>query len=59
MKKTPLKLQRSVHNLGELILLVNRCSRNKIETLATVADLIESGRVRFTSHGQNVRGRVC
>jgi len=59
MKKTPLKIQRAVHNLGELIQVVQSCSRNKGEALAAVADLIESGRVRFTSHGQNVRGRVC
>lgn len=59
MKKTPLKIQRAVHNLGELIQVVQSCSRNKSEALATVADLIGSGRVRFTSHGQNVRGRVC
>ena len=59
MKKTPLKIQRAVHNLGELIQLVNSCSRNKNEALATVADLIETGRIRFPSHGQNVRGHVC
>lgn len=59
MKKTPLKIQRTVHNLGELIQLVNSCSRNKNEALATVADLLATGRVRFTSQGQNVRGRVC
>jgi len=58
MKKTPLKIQRTVHNLGELIELVNSCSRSKSETIAAVADLIGTGRVRFPSHGQNVRGRV-
>ena len=57
MKKLP--TQRTAHNLGELIQIVSSCSRNKTEALATVADLIETGRVRFPSRGQNVRGRVC
>ena len=55
MKKTPLKIQRAVHNLGELIQLVNSCSRNKNEALATVADrprllgvFMNYGNIRFS-----------
>ena len=59
MKKTPRKIQRAVHNLGELIQLVSSCTRSKGETVATVADLIETGRVRFESEGQKVRAHVC
>lgn len=59
MKKTPQKIKRTVHNLGDLIQLVSSCSRSKSETIAAVADLIETGRVQFQSHGQKVRGHIC
>ena len=59
MKKMPRKIQRAVHNLGELIQLVSSCSRTKSETVATVADLIETGRVRFQSEGHKVRAHIC
>ena len=59
MKKIPHKIQRAVHNLGELIEAVSSCSRNPRETMITVADLIETGRVRFQSHGQKVRAHIC
>ncbi len=59
MKKTPRKAQRANMNLGELIMAVSSVSHNKRETVAAVADLIESGRVRFRSHGRTLRARVA
>lgn len=59
MKKTPRKAERAPLNLGELILLVGNCSRNQRETVAAVADLLESGRVRFQSNGRKLRAHVC
>ncbi len=59
MKKIPRKIQRTVHNLGELIQLVSSCTRSKGETVAAVADLIETGRVRFQSEGHKVRAHIC
>ncbi|HWL52032.1 MAG TPA: hypothetical protein VNQ90_06335 [Chthoniobacteraceae bacterium] len=58
MKKTPRKNQRVNMNLGDLILAVSSVSHNKRETVAAVTDLIESGRVRFQSHGRTLRARV-
>jgi len=59
MKKTPHKIHRAVNNLGELIELVSRCSRSQRETIVAVADLIETGRVRFQSQGRKVRAHIC
>ena len=59
MKKTPRKAERSRLNLGELILLVGSCTRSQRETVAAVADLLETGRVRIQSNGRKVRARVC
>jgi hypothetical protein len=58
MKKIPTKIHPAVHNLGELIVLVGRCSRNQGETVAAVADLLERGRVRFQTRGQKLRVRI-
>jgi hypothetical protein len=38
---------------------VSSASRNSRETVAAVADLIESGRVRFQTNGRKVRAHVC
>jgi len=59
MKKTPRKAQRAPMNLGDLILTVSRYSRNSRETVAAVADLLDSGRVQFRSKGRKVRAHVC
>jgi hypothetical protein len=59
MRKIQNKKHRANMNLGELILAVSSCSKNKRETVAAVADLIESGRVRFRSGGRVVRAHVC
>jgi hypothetical protein len=58
MKKNINKLNRN-YNLGDLILAVSSASKNSRETVAAVADLIESGRVRFQTNGRKVRAHVC
>ncbi len=57
MKKNR-KMSRSCLSLGDLILAVSSVSKNSRETVAAVADLLESGQVRLQSHGRNIRARV-
>ncbi len=52
-KRTPLTI-----SLGELIAAVSSCSRSNSETVAAVADLLESGRVQISAQGRKVRARV-
>ncbi len=59
MKKNIEKNTRSNYSLGDLILAVSSYSKNNRETVAAVADLIESGRVRFQTNGRKVRAHVC
>ena len=59
MKKTPRKNERASLSLGDLIMLVSSCSRNQHETVAAVADLLDSGRVRLQSNGRKFKARVC
>jgi hypothetical protein len=60
MKKTLKKAARSSQfSLGDLILAVSSYSKNNRETVAAVADLLESGQVRLASHGRKLRARVC
>ncbi len=59
MKKTLKKAARANYSLGDLILAVSTSSKSNRETIAAVADLLESGRVRLASHGRKVRARVC
>ncbi len=56
--KTQRTLNRADMSLGDLIMAVSSCSRNNRETVAAVADLIESGRVRFQTAGRKIRGHV-
>jgi hypothetical protein len=58
MKNQNQKSQRNL-SLGDLILAVSSCSKNNRETVAAVADLIESGTVRFQSNGRKIRAHVC
>lgn len=58
MKKHHRKLSRSNYSLGDLILAVSSVSKNSHETVAAVADLLESGQVRVQSHGRKIRARV-
>jgi hypothetical protein len=60
MKKNTLILkQRPKLSLGDLILAVSSCTKNTKETVATVADLFASGRVRVKNNGRFIRVRVC
>jgi len=59
MKNNLRKAERANLSLGELILLVSSCSKNNRETVAAVADLLDTGRVRLQSNGRKVRARVC
>jgi hypothetical protein len=58
MKKQNRKNSRASLSLGDLILAVSSCSRNQRETVAAVADLLESGRVRMMSGAVKVRAHV-
>ena len=46
-------------SLGDLILAVSSCTKNTKETVAAVADLLDSGRVRVENNGRFMRARVC
>jgi hypothetical protein len=60
MKKNTLILKpKSKLSLGDLIVAVSSCTRNTKETVATVADLLGSGKVRFQSNGRFLRAKVC
>jgi len=60
MKKTTQILKpRPKLSLGDLILTVSSCTKNTKETVATVADLFASGRVRVQNNGRFIRARVC
>jgi hypothetical protein len=58
LKKQHRKVSRS-YSLGDLIMAVSSFSKNSKETVAAVADLLESGQVRFQSNGRKVRARIC
>jgi hypothetical protein len=60
MKSTNLKkTQRASHySLGDLIMAVSTYSKNNGETVAAVANLLETGRVRLNANGRKVRARV-
>ncbi len=58
MKKPLKKATRAEYSLGDLILAVSSYSRNNRETVAAVADLLESGKVRLNSNGRKIRARV-
>src|SRR5437899_220877 len=60
VKKNTLILKpRQKLSLGDLILAVSSCTRNTKETVATVADLLGSGKVRVQSDGRFLRAKVC
>jgi S-adenosylmethionine:tRNA-ribosyltransferase-isomerase (queuine synthetase) len=42
-----------------LILAVSSCTKNTKETVAAVADLLDSGQVRVENNGRFMRARVC
>ncbi|MGC3989181.1 MAG: hypothetical protein QM796_05770 [Chthoniobacteraceae bacterium] len=59
MKKHQRKVSRANLSLGDLILAVSSFSRNNRETVAAVADLLDSGRVRLQTGGVKLKARVC
>ena len=60
MKKTKQILKpRPKLSLGDLILAVSSCTRSTKETVATVADLLASGRVKVENNGRFMRARGC
>ncbi len=56
--KKPLKIAHRNFTLGDLILAVSNQSRNSRETVAAVADLLETGRVRLRAGSRSVRARL-
>ena len=46
-------------SLGDLILAVSSCTKSSRETVAAVADLLGSGKVRVEDHGRFLRAKVC
>ncbi len=58
MKKPDRKLHRQTMNLGDLIMTVSSCAKNSRETVATVADLLNSGRVLVQTNGHAMRAAV-
>lgn len=58
MKNSKNKINRVNYSLGDLILAVSSYSKNNRETVAAVADLIDSGRVRFQTNGRKIRAHV-
>ena len=58
MKKQERKLPVQTMNLGDLIMTVSSCAKNNRETVATVADLLASGRVLVQSNGHLSRALV-
>jgi hypothetical protein len=59
MKKHNRRVNHSTHySLGDLIFAVSSCSKNNRETVAAVADLLESGQVRLQTGGRKLRARV-
>src|SRR5436305_13689965 len=60
MKKNSLILKpRGKLSLGDLIMAVSSCTTNTKETVATVADLLGSGKVKLQSDGKFLRAKVC
>ncbi len=45
-------------NLGDLIMTVSSCAKNNRETVATVVDLLASGRVLVHSNGHPTRALI-
>ena len=58
MKKQDRRLHRQTMNLGDLIMTVSSCSKNNRETVATIADLLNSGRVLVQANGHATRAHV-
>ena len=51
MKNIYRKLNRKKYSLGDLVRIVQSCTRDSKEATAALTDLLASGRVRLLSHG--------
>ncbi len=58
MKKHQRKTGRAHYSLGDLIVAVSSCSKSNRETVAAIADLLDSGRVRLQAGGRKFRARI-
>ena len=58
MKKNPQILRQKL-SLGDLVLAVSSCTKSTRETVAAVADLLGSGRVKVEDNGRFLRAKVC
>lgn len=58
-KNRQILTSRARFSLGDLILAVSSCTESSKETVATVADLFASGKVRLQDNGHFLRARVC
>ncbi len=59
MKNIYAKINRSRYSLGELMEVLQSCSKNSKEATAAMIDLIGSGRVLLRSNGQMKRVRLA
>ena len=58
MKKNSRFLRQKL-SLGDLVLAVSSCTKSTRETVAAVADLLGSGRVKVEDNGRFLRAKVC
>ncbi len=58
MKNQDRKLKTQTMNLGDLIMTVSSCAKNSRETVATVVDLLASGRVLVGPTGHASRAHL-
>ena len=58
MKRQDRRFHRQTMNLGDLIATVSSCAKNNQETVATVVDLLNSGRVLMGTTGHASRAHV-
>jgi len=58
MKKNSQILRQKL-SLGDLVLAVSSCTKSTRETVAAVADLLGSGRVKVEDNGRFLRAKVC
>jgi len=59
MKDRYRKINQQHYSLADLVEAVNSCARNRREAVATLTDLLASGRVLLENHGQLKRVRVA
>jgi hypothetical protein len=53
------KINRKKYSLGDLVRVINSCSKDPKEATAALVDLLASGRVQLQSHGTLKRVEVA